>query len=57
MSLYKRGRIWWVSFTIPSQPKIAESTGTTDKTLAQEYHDRRAALLAMHCQRVSFREA
>jgi integrase len=43
VSLYKRGRIWWVSFTVPGRPKIAESTGTTDKIRAQEYHDRRAA--------------
>ncbi len=37
MSLYKRGRIWWVSFTVPGRPKIAESTGTTDKVQAQRH--------------------
>lgn len=44
MSLYKRGRIWWVGWQIGGQP-IAESTGTADRAEAQEYHDHRRAEL------------
>ena len=40
MSLYKRGETWWVRFTAPSGKRIRQSTGTTDKRAAQEYHDR-----------------
>ena len=39
MSLYKRGETWWVRFTAASGQRIRESTGTTDKRAAQEYHD------------------
>lgn len=40
MSLYKRGSTWWVRFTVPGGQRIRCSTGTCDKTHAQEYHDR-----------------
>lgn len=39
MSLYKRGTTWWVRFTAPNGERVRESTGTDDKTQAQEYHD------------------
>lgn len=41
MSLFKRkdSPYWWIKFTHNGQ-KIQRSTGTTEKTLAQEYHDR-----------------
>jgi hypothetical protein len=45
MSLYKRGRIWWVKLTGRGAPALRESTGTADLDAAQEYHDRRAAEL------------
>jgi len=40
MSLYKRNEIWWVRFTSPNGTRIRRSTGTGDKKLASEYHDR-----------------
>ena len=43
--LYKRGRIWWVKIAVGGARPTRESTGTTDRELAQEYHDRRAAEL------------
>lgn len=41
MSLYQRkdSSAWWVKFTIRGK-KVQESTGTSDKIAAQEYHDR-----------------
>ncbi|HPH07023.1 MAG TPA: site-specific integrase [Methylotenera sp.] len=41
MSLYKRkdSSVWWLKVTVNGQ-MIQRSTGTTDKTQAQEYHDR-----------------
>lgn len=40
MSLYKRGNTYWVRFTTPRGKRIRESTRTSDKKQAQEYHDR-----------------
>ena len=40
MALYRRGKIWWISFTAPTGGRIRRSTGTTNKEEAQEYHDR-----------------
>jgi hypothetical protein len=40
MSLYRRNRIWWIELTTESG-RLRESTGTTDKKDAQEYHERR----------------
>lgn len=44
MSLYKRKEspYWWIAFTIHGQ-RIQESTGTTDRAEAEEYHDTRKA--------------
>lgn len=39
MSLTKRGNVWWVDFIAPNGERIQRSTGTSDKTQAQEYHD------------------
>ncbi|MBS0289769.1 MAG: tyrosine-type recombinase/integrase [Proteobacteria bacterium] len=39
MSLYKRGKIYWIKFVTPKGETIRRSTGTSEKTLAQEYHD------------------
>lgn len=44
MSLYKRGRIWWLRLTIGG-PEIRESTGTTDKEAAKEYLAKRSTEL------------
>ncbi|MCY4421305.1 MAG: site-specific integrase, partial [Gammaproteobacteria bacterium] len=40
MSLYKRGKTWWVRFNTPSGQRIRLSAKTANKRLAQEYHDR-----------------
>lgn len=40
MSLYRRGRIWWVEITAHGR-RLRESAGTTDKKAAQEYHEKR----------------
>jgi len=42
MSLRKRGKIWHCEWQIGGQ-RVAETTGTTDRDAAQEYHDRRRA--------------
>lgn len=48
MAIYKRGEIWWASFTTPHGQRIRESTGTADRKAAQEYHDK----LKAECWRV-----
>ena len=45
MSLYKRGGIWWIRFTTPDGRELRETTQTTDRRQAQEYHDNRKAEL------------
>lgn len=40
MSLYKRGNIWWIKFTTPDSRFIRRSAKTTDRRLAQEFHDK-----------------
>lgn len=40
VSLYRRGRIWWVELTADGR-RIRESAGTADKKAAQEYHEKR----------------
>jgi integrase len=40
MSLYRRGRIWWIELSAKSG-RVRESAGTTDKREAQEYHEKR----------------
>jgi len=40
MSLFKRGKTWWISFTTPSGERIRCSAATEDKTQAQEFHDK-----------------
>lgn len=40
MSLRKRGSTWWVDITTASGQRIRESTGTSNRKAAQEYHDR-----------------
>ena len=40
MSLYKRGKTWWVQFSTPCGQRIRCSAKTANKRLAQEYHDR-----------------
>ena len=40
MSLRKRGSCWWIDVIAPNGERIRRSTGTSDKALAQEYHDR-----------------
>jgi len=45
MSLYKRKTVWWIRFTTPDGRRVRRSTGTGDRTQAQEYHDRLKAEL------------
>lgn len=47
MSLYKRkdSPSWWVDFTAPDGKRIQQTTGTSDKVKAQEFHDRLKAEL------------
>jgi integrase len=40
VSLYRRGRIWWVKLTHDGRT-VRESAGTADKKAAQEYHEKR----------------
>src|SRR5882724_4868722 len=40
MSLSRRGSVWWIDFVGPHGQRIRRSTGTSEKALAQEYHDR-----------------
>ncbi len=40
MSLYKRGKTWWIRFTAPNGERVRTSAGTEDRIQAQEYHDR-----------------
>lgn len=39
MSLYKRGKAWWIRFTAANGQRIHQSTETADRTAAQELHD------------------
>lgn len=40
MPLYKRKNIWWVDIAAPNGERIRETTGTANKALAQEFHDK-----------------
>lgn len=40
MSLFKRGKTWWIRFTTPGGERIRCSAATEDKTQAQEFHDK-----------------
>lgn len=40
MSLFKRGKTWWIDFTTPGGERIRRSAETQDKTQAQELHDK-----------------
>ena len=45
MSLYRRkdSPNWWGEFRIPGRKALQESSGTTDRIAAQEWHDRKQA--------------
>lgn len=45
MSLRKRGGIWWIDVVAPNGERIRRSTGTPEKALVQEHHDRLKAEL------------
>jgi integrase len=45
MALNKRGEIYWIDISVRGRPRIRETTGLTDKKLAQEYHDKFKAKL------------
>lgn len=43
MSLYKRGDTWWVRFSAPDGRQLRQSTGTSNRKKAAEYHDKQKA--------------
>lgn len=43
MSIFRRGKTWYASYSLPGGKRIKESLGTEDKRLAQELHDSRKA--------------
>lgn len=45
MSLFRRGEVWYASYTTPGGRRIKESLGTKDRKQAQELHDQRKAEL------------
>jgi integrase len=45
MSIFRRGEIWYASYSQPGGQRIKESLGTKDKIQAQELHDKRKAEL------------
>lgn len=45
MSLYRRGKTWWIRFTAPDGRRVQQSAGTQDRIRAQEYHDKLKAEL------------
>ena len=40
MSLFKRGKTWWIDFTTPSGERIRCTANTEEKSKAQEFHDK-----------------
>lgn len=40
MSLRRRGGVWWIDVGAPNGERIRRTTGTADKALAREFHDR-----------------
>jgi integrase len=45
MSIFRRGEIWYASYSLPGGKRIKESLGTEDKRQAKELHDKRKAEL------------
>lgn len=45
MSLFRRGNVWYASYSLPGGKRIKESLGTTEKREAQELHDKRKSEL------------
>jgi len=45
MSIYKRGKVWWIKITIPGAKQVQISARTRIKKEAQEYHDKLRAEL------------
>ena len=43
MSLFRRGKIWWIDIASPTGERLRRSSGTDQKELAQEFHDRTKA--------------
>ncbi|WP_159281212.1 site-specific integrase [Rahnella variigena] len=45
MSIFRRGNIWYASFSLPGGQRLKESLGTANKREAQELHDKRKSEL------------
>lgn len=45
MSIFRRGKVWYASYSLPGGKRIKESLGTEDKREAQELHDRKKSEL------------
>src|SRR5580704_12269623 len=43
VGLYKRGKIWWISYMVPGLGQRCETTGTLNKRLARKILDTRRA--------------
>jgi len=39
MSIFKRGRMYWIDVATPDGQRVRSSTGTNDRKLAQQFHD------------------
>ena len=39
MSIYRRGKIWWIRFTSPSGERVFRSAKTANRVEAQQFHD------------------
>jgi integrase len=50
MSLYKRGKIWWVRFTDPNGNEVRASARTGNKRQVQEFEDNLKSTLWRQCQ-------
>ncbi len=44
--MYKRGKIWWINYTLPDGTHKCESTGTSNKRLAKKLQDKRRGEIA-----------
>ena len=50
MPLFRRGKTWWIDFTTPRGGRVRCSARTSDKTQAQELHDKLKAEAWRVCQ-------
>lgn len=44
--MYKRGKTWWINYTLPDGTHKYESSGTSNKQLAKKLQDMRRGAIA-----------